>query len=405
MNSLVFVCEETRTSRGVSRGHCREGGRRRSTCGERAATAKGAPARNAFLSRASAPSFSLQFPSKTNDQNTMAHVLLSHRASAPPLLASQRRPPPLRARARSVSEDNNSTSSSTTSGIQFSPAFAQMLQQSLARQSQSTAERIGIPGLILDESSYETQGLSHDDKTGFLVWGAGAALASLLWRGAVMRDDSGEAVVRGARVLELGCGTAVASIAAAAAGAQRCVATDLPSRLGAAERNVAANSEPGGPLGGGDSVVRVRVAALDWAEGEAGVARLLADEEEGFDLVLAADATYERNALAPLARTAAALLRRGGRRRRRGGGVEAPPPPPPKVLLVHRPRSREVDAVMTEAFKAEGLALTEDAALAAAHAAAHAAARSSATEDGDGNGDEPLEFYRVVVAASPQPRC
>jgi SAM-dependent methyltransferase len=228
---------------------------------------------------------------------------------------------------------------------------------------------------VLDESVDDGSG-GNDDGTGAFIWGAGAALASYLYRSDVLRDQ-----LRNSHVLELGCGTAVVSIAAAAAGAKRVLATDLPSRLQAAKRNVAAN----------DALVGtgvVRVAALDWNEGEDGVRRVVAEDEDedGFDLVFGADLTYEPAALGPLARTVAAAVRLGGGRRRGGGDARSPP----TVLLAHRPRSREVDALMMQAFAAEGLALVEDGA-------------ELTGLDGDGGdkggGDgEPLILYRVVLA-------
>lgn len=272
--------------------------------------------------------------------------------------------------------------------IQFSPAFAQLLQQSLARQSRSTAERIGIPGLVLLDEAVETGGGGDDDGTGAFLWGAGAALASMLYRD--MREQ-----LRGSRVLELGCGgTAVVSIAAAAAGATKVVATDLPSRLSAAARNVGANSE---------LAAAVRVAALDWAEGKEGVVRLVDKEEEdeegtfAFDWVLGADLTYEKAAMRPLARTVAAALRLGAGGGGGGGGGTT-------CLLAHRPRSREVDAAMAEAFEAEGLAMVveeEQGGAARLTLTGPADAPDGGSEGGSGGDDEePLILYRVVVVAS-----
>ncbi len=81
----------------------------------------------------------------------------------------------------------------------------------------------------------------------------------------------------GEKVLELGCGTGLLSIAAAKLGASRVVATDLdPRALEAADRNVRANSVQG--------VVEVR--AGSWYEAvESGV--LPSTEGEEFDVIIA----------------------------------------------------------------------------------------------------------------------
>jgi len=94
------------------------------------------------------------------------------------------------------------------------------------------------------------------------------------------------------RVVELGCGLAVPSIAAARAGAS-VLATDVsPEALVLAKRNARENG------------VRIETAAIDWADpgaaaGPAPAAVRLAGRDR-FDLVVAADVLYERSAVAPL---------------------------------------------------------------------------------------------------------
>jgi len=124
--------------------------------------------------------------------------------------------------------------------------------------------------------------------------------------------------LRGRRVVELGCGLAVPSIAAARAGAE-VLATDSDAEaLELVARNADAND------------VRVETAVVDWTGPEELVARA------PFDIVLAADVLYERQSVAPLLSllprlapealvadpdrpAAAAFLGEG---RRRGWGVE-----------------------------------------------------------------------------------
>ena len=98
---------------------------------------------------------------------------------------------------------------------------------------------------------------------------------------ALARELDGESL-RGLRVVELGCGLAVPSIAAARGGAE-VIATDGDiDALGLVERNAAANA------------VQLETAALDWADPDELVDR------GPFDLVLASDVLYERPSVAML---------------------------------------------------------------------------------------------------------
>ncbi len=117
---------------------------------------------------------------------------------------------------------------------------------------------------------------------GAVEWAPIAPYWAVLWRSgvALARELEGEEL-GGRRVVELGCGLAVPSIAAARAGAS-VLATDVcPEALALAKRNARANG------------VRIETATVDWAApGELGSAP--------FDLVVAADVLYERSAVAPL---------------------------------------------------------------------------------------------------------
>jgi predicted nicotinamide N-methyase len=125
------------------------------------------------------------------------------------------------------------------------------------------------PEALLDEHAFA------DDE--FLpywaeLWPSGVALA---------RAVAGRAL-RGARVVELGCGLGLPSIAAARAGG-RVLATDWSAAaLAATERNAAHNG------------ARVETLACSWSAPEP----LL--ERAPFDLVLAADVLYERRDVDPL---------------------------------------------------------------------------------------------------------
>ena len=105
----------------------------------------------------------------------------------------------------------------------------------------------------------------------------------MLWRsGVALARELGGVGLPGTRVVELGCGLAVPSIAAARAGAD-VLATDSDSEaLELVAQNASANN------------VQVETAAVDWAHPDELVSR------GPFDLVLAADVLYQRASVALL---------------------------------------------------------------------------------------------------------
>ncbi len=119
--------------------------------------------------------------------------------------------------------------------------------------------------------------------SGAVEWAPLAPYWSVLWRSGVALAREVDGVdLRDRRVIELGCGLALPSIAAARAGAA-VLATDASAEaLRLVARNAAANE------------VRVETAAVDWAEPD----ELL--RHGPFDLVLAADVLYERASVAAL---------------------------------------------------------------------------------------------------------
>ncbi len=118
---------------------------------------------------------------------------------------------------------------------------------------------------------------------GPVEWAPIAPYWEVLWRSgvALARELDGEDV-SGLRVVELGCGLAAPSIAAARAGATVLATDASPEALPLVERNAHGNG------------VRVQTVSLDWAEPGALVRR------GPFDLVLAADVLYEQEAVEPL---------------------------------------------------------------------------------------------------------
>jgi predicted nicotinamide N-methyase len=118
---------------------------------------------------------------------------------------------------------------------------------------------------------------------GAVEWAPIAPYWSVLWRSgvALARELDGVAL-RGLRVVELGCGLALPSIAAARAGATVLATDACADALTLAARNAHAND------------VRIETARVDWAEPD----RLV--RSAPFDLVLAADVFYERASVLPL---------------------------------------------------------------------------------------------------------
>jgi predicted nicotinamide N-methyase len=114
-------------------------------------------------------------------------------------------------------------------------------------------------------------------------WAPIAPYWSVLWRSgvALARELDGEEL-RGLRVVELGCGLAVPSIAAARGGAAA-LATDAdPEALELVARNARAND------------VQVETARVEWAKPDELVVRA------PFDLVVGTDVLYERQSVALL---------------------------------------------------------------------------------------------------------
>jgi predicted nicotinamide N-methyase len=140
------------------------------------------------------------------------------------------------------------------------------------------SQSVDLPGGKLRILQPEEAAELPDD--GPVEWAPVAPYWAVLWRSgvALARELEGEEL-GGLRVVELGCGLAVPSIAAARAGAS-VLATDVSREaLALAKRNARANG------------VRIETTTFDW-EAPGNLAP--------FDLVLAADVLYERSAVAPL---------------------------------------------------------------------------------------------------------
>jgi predicted nicotinamide N-methyase len=118
---------------------------------------------------------------------------------------------------------------------------------------------------------------------GAVEWAPLAPYWAVLWRSGVALARELERVpLEGRRVLELGCGLGVPSLAAARAGAYVVATDESAEALELLDRNAQANG------------VEVETSRVEWAEPAELAAR------GPFDLVLAADVLYERPAVAEL---------------------------------------------------------------------------------------------------------
>jgi predicted nicotinamide N-methyase len=119
--------------------------------------------------------------------------------------------------------------------------------------------------------------------TGPVEWAPVAPYWEVLWRsGVALAQELDGAALRGLRVVELGCGLAAPSIAAARGGAEVLATDACGEALSLVARNARLNR------------VRVDTARVDWAEPTELLGRA------PFDLVLAADVLYERPSVAAL---------------------------------------------------------------------------------------------------------
>lgn len=142
-----------------------------------------------------------------------------------------------------------------------------------------------------------SQGLS------FQLWPAAAALVSLLDRQSASLFGCSAAQGRRLRLLELGSGTGLVGIAAAALLGARVTVTDLPHVLPNLQFNVDANA--GAVERGGG---KVEVAALSWGE-----VRDMESIGRDYDIVLGSDVVYHDHLYEPLLETLRYYLLESGK--------------------------------------------------------------------------------------------
>jgi len=127
-------------------------------------------------------------------------------------------------------------------------------------------------GVSVEQDMLEARSGSEEDATGRVVWPAAHALAAHL----CAHPD----LVRGRRVVELGAGTGLVGLVAAALGAAEVVLTDLPSTLPLLASNARRNATAGGG--------RARVAELRWGAE-------LAGDFDGCHVVIGCEIVYQHD--------------------------------------------------------------------------------------------------------------
>ena len=156
------------------------------------------------------------------------------------------------------------------------------------------------------------------------IWDAGLVLANYLCEG---RGGGWSGRLKGRRAVDLGSGTGVVGLAAAALGAD-VVLTDLPECLPILELNVRQNAAAVAAAGGSACALPLR-----WGDAAAAEAVLARNSGRPFDVALMGDCMYHTgDAPEALVETLSLLLTSGD------GGAEPPtavPVPPPPCPLGH----------------------------------------------------------------------
>ena len=207
----------------------------------------------------------------------------------------------------------------------------------------------GKPIIVRPPSSKRSADEAQHGDTGMIVWDGAIALVKGHLEHA---HGQGTFPLGGKRVLELGAGTGVGGLAAAALGAALTVITDLAYCLESLRVNVeatvaaqaAAAAEDGleddrsrdrqgdSAGGGASSSGEIRVEELDWTRPVIG---------ETFDVVLGADIVWLEELVSPLVGTFAAIA-----------GTN----PDVHIILSHQQRSLRTDEALFHELKEKGFA-------------------------------------------------
>ena len=175
--------------------------------------------------------------------------------------------------------------------------------------------------------------------------GADGGFASTVWDSAIVLAkfiEKHQEKFRGLRVVELGAGCGLVSVALIHAGAARVVATDLPANTKLLRNNVSRNAPSGKHEGHAWDVK-----ALSW-----GKDAKTALENEPFDLVIATDCMYVLESACLLADTLEALVGDGARVKKKSRAPFGAP-----VLFAYG-RNRQAESLFERALRNAGRAVT-----------------------------------------------
>lgn len=142
--------------------------------------------------------------------------------------------------------------------------------------------------LSADRTLYIADNVALEDEAGATTWDCGLVLAHYL----IKQHEMGRCPVSGRRVIELGAGTGVVGLTAAALGAQQVVLTDKEHLLPLLQRNIKRN----------DLQSNAEVVALTWGE------QLPGCLQPPYDVILCSDLVYSSASVQPLLSTLSTLM-------------------------------------------------------------------------------------------------
>eukprot|EP00941_MAST-03F_sp_MAST-3F-sp1_P002291 g2291.t1 len=178
----------------------------------------------------------------------------------------------------------------------------------------------GIP-LIIHSSEARDAEDQQDADTGRIVWDGSVVLAKYL--------ENNRELIENKKVIEVGAGTGLSGIAAAALQSKSVTLTDLPYCIPNIQRNVDDSEKVWAKIGL-QKAGKLFVAPLDW---------LSPGKLEKFDVIIGADIVWLSDLVAPLVSVLEKLTNVN---------------PEATVLLSHQTRSKQTDTLLFETLQSAG---------------------------------------------------